>query len=120
MQSRRIFMNTFIMLFIVLLHSACSKSGSNTTPPPPAAGDNVNIANFAFVPATLTVKQGEIIKWKNEDGVAHTVTSDDGTTFSSGNVNAGSTFSFTAATPGTYAYHCNIHPGMKGTIIVTQ
>jgi plastocyanin len=27
--------------------------------------------------------------------------------------------SFTFATPGTYAYHCEIHPTMKATITVT-
>ena len=30
----------------------------------------------------------------------------------------GATFSFTFDTPGTYAYHCGIHPSMTGEVIV--
>lgn len=109
------------MFLIIVFLSACGKSGSSTTTPPPAAAaGNVSIANFAFVPSTLTVKPGEVITWKNNDGVAHTVTSNDGSTFNSGNLAAGASFSFTAITPGTYSYHCSIHSNMTATITVAQ
>jgi plastocyanin len=32
---------------------------------------------------------------------------------------SGGTFSFTFMQPGTYTYHCTVHPYMKGTIVVT-
>jgi plastocyanin len=32
----------------------------------------------------------------------------------------GATFTTTFTTPGTFAYHCNIHPFMHGTVIVTS
>ncbi len=78
--------------------------------------------SFAFSPATLTIKVGTTVTWKNTTSVPHTVTSDDGKSFDSGTSNpiaaqTGS-FSFTFTTPGTYAYHCEIHPFMKATIIV--
>ncbi|MGZ3616268.1 MAG: cupredoxin domain-containing protein [Ktedonobacteraceae bacterium] len=78
--------------------------------------------SFAFSPATLTIKAGTTVTWKNTTAVAHTVTSDDGKSFDSGTSNPiaaqSGTFSFTFNTPGTFAYHCEIHPFMKATIIV--
>jgi amicyanin len=78
--------------------------------------------SFAFSPATLTIKTGTTVTWKNTTSVPHTVTSDDGKSFDSGTANPiaaqTGTFSFTFTTAGTYAYHCEIHPFMKATIIV--
>src|SRR6516164_493079 len=78
--------------------------------------------SFAFSPATLTIKTGTTVTGKNTTAVAHTVTSDDGKSFDSGTSNPitaqTGTFSFTFTTAGTYAYHCEIHPFMKATIIV--
>ena len=77
---------------------------------------------LAFSPATLTIKAGTTVTWKNTTAVPHTVTSDDGKSFDSGSSNPIAaqvgTFSFTFTTPGTFAYHCSIHPFMKATIIV--
>jgi len=77
---------------------------------------------FAFSPASLTIKAGTTVTWKNTTAVPHTVTSDDGKSFDSGTANPiaaqSGTFSFTFSTPGTFAYHCAIHPFMKATIIV--
>jgi len=78
--------------------------------------------SFAFSPASLTIKAGTTVTWKNTTAVSHTVTSDDGKSFDSGASNPitpqSGTFSFTFATAGTFAYHCSIHPFMKATIIV--
>ena len=109
------------LIFIVSI-CACSKSGNTPqTPPPvdPGTAKNINIAGMAF-PATTTVKKGTSVTWKNTDAFAHTVTSDDGTSFSSGNVAAGASFTYVANTVGTFAYHCNIHAGMTGSLVVTD
>ena len=83
------------------------------------SGNSVAIAGFAFSPQSLTVKVGTTVTWTNNDGVAHTVTSDDGKTFDSGQLAPGKTFSFTFTKAGTYTYHCSNHPAtMKATIIV--
>lgn len=78
--------------------------------------------SFAFSPASLTIKAGTTVMWKNMTQVPHTVTSDDGKSFDSGSASPiaaqSGTFSFTFNTPGTFAYHCSIHPFMKATIIV--
>jgi plastocyanin len=113
--------NKYIRLFIIagvaiLFFSACSKSKttSTTTTDP----NTINITGMSF-PATTTVKIGSTVKWNNKDVMAHTVTSDDGTSFSSGSLNPGATFSYVANTAGSFPYHCNFHSNMKGTLIVT-
>ncbi len=91
------------------------------TPPPATGGQtvNVSISNFAFVPATITVKVGTRVTWTNRQaGLQHTVTADDGS-FDSGYLSTGSSFSHVFTKAGTYAYHCAIHPFMTGTVIVT-
>jgi plastocyanin len=73
---------------------------------------------WRFDPAALTVNVGEMITWTNTGAVLHTVTADDGSTFDSGNLNPKATFTFTPRQAGTIAYHCTLHPWMKGTITV--
>lgn len=68
----------------------------------------------------MSVKSGTTVTWTNDDSVAHTVTSDTGSVLNSSSIAPGQSFSFTFTTPGTYAYHCAIHPGMKATIVVTS
>ncbi len=106
-------------IFIFSIH-ACSKSSS--TPQQPPAGGNtktISIAGMAF-PATTSVKKGTTVTWNNADGFSHTVNSNDGATFSSGNLAGGASFTYVANTVGTFDYHCNIHPSMTGTLVVTQ
>ena len=79
----------------------------------------VTIAGFAFAPATLSVPAGTTVTWTNQDATTHTATADDGTSFDCTPIGAGASMSFTFATPGTFAYHCAIHPTMKATITVT-
>ena len=97
-----------------LLLAACGSSGSAGN-----GGGGEQMSNFAFSPASMTIKAGASLTWTNADTVAHTVTADD-SSFDSGNVAAGATFSHTFATAGTFAYHCNIHSSMHGTITVTN
>jgi plastocyanin len=69
-----------------------------------------------FTPATVSIKVGESVTWQNFSGMKHTTTSDQ-----SGwdqIVDNGQSFSLTFSTAGSFPYHCNIHPGMKGTVVV--
>lgn len=77
----------------------------------------VTIQSMAFNPQTLTVPVNTTVKWKNLDGKAHTVTSNNAS-WDSGIVPAGSSFIFTFTATGTFNYYCTIHPSMTGTIIV--
>jgi plastocyanin len=84
----------------------------------PVAGEQVSIDNFAFAPATLTVKVGGTVTWTNHDEEPHTVAANDGT-FHSPGMGTGATFSHTFPTAGTFDYVCSIHPMMHGTVVVT-
>ncbi len=79
---------------------------------------HVAIQNFAFSPSTLNIKKGDTVIWTNMDSAPHTVTSDTGKELSSAKLSKGQTFSYTFDEEGTYAYHCAVHPMMKGTIVV--
>lgn len=86
---------------------------------PAVGGSKITIQNFQFSPSSLTVKAGDTVTFTNMDSVAHTIVSDDGTTFDTGSLAQGQSNSFTAPTKlGTYAFHCSIHPTMTGTLIV--
>lgn len=83
-----------------------------------AGATTVQIAGFAFNPPALTVAAGQSVTFVNDDSVAHTSTSDDGT-WDSDHIPPGQSFSVELDQPGSYSYHCAIHPFMQGTIVVT-
>jgi plastocyanin len=95
-----------------------SSGASATGSPAAAAGDQVTIDNFAFAPATLTVKAGSTVTWTNKDEEPHTVAAADGS-FHSPGMGTGATFSHTFPTAGKFDYVCSIHPMMHGTVVVT-
>jgi plastocyanin len=82
-----------------------------------ASPATVQIDNFAFTPATLTVTAGMTVTWKNEDDSPHRIGDKNGT-FKSAALDTDDSFSHTFATPGEYPYICTIHPYMVGKIIV--
>jgi len=104
--------------------AGCSSYQTPSAPAAPPAstggGNTITIKNFAFDPSALTVKTGTVVAWVNQDGASHTIVSDTGSpaAFSSDSLSTGASYKFTFTQPGTYTYHCSIHPSMKGTIIV--
>jgi plastocyanin len=113
---------------------ASSGTASATASATPLTEQRINIKDFSFTPARLTIKAGTKIVWSQTSTTTiHTVTSGnpavDPTTkvaqpvpdgkFASGDLKPGATFPFTFSTPGTYTYFCSHHPDkMQGTIIV--
>lgn len=117
---------------IVAVLVSCKSSTS-----PSCSGACVTIQDFSFSPSSLTIKAGTAVTWTNAGPSAHTTTSD-GATWDSGTLNgpsgggaygggaAGGTYQFTFTTPGSYPYHCKLHPpsigayaAFTGTITVT-
>jgi plastocyanin len=82
-----------------------------------APDTKVEIDNFAFSPARITVKAGTTVAWLNADDTPHTVASS-GKLFKSKVLDTDGSFSFTFATPGMYEYFCSLHPYMTGTVVV--
>jgi len=77
----------------------------------------VTLKNFAFGPNEVRVKAGDKVTWTNEDIAGHTVTADGGS-FGSKVLSQGKSFSHTFTEKGTFTYHCEPHPNMKGKVIV--
>jgi plastocyanin len=100
--------------------TSTDQSANSSTNEVAAATDKVSIENFNFTPAKITVKMGTKVTWTNNDSVAHTVTADSGTGPKSDNISPGGTYSYTFDSVGNFAYHCNIHPDMTGSVTVTQ
>ena len=88
-----------------------------------AGGPSVSIQDNQFMPVPVQATVGSTVTWTHNGGNQHTVTADD-TSFDSGTLNPGDTFTMTFTAPGTYAYYCNFHggpggEGMSGTIAVS-
>jgi plastocyanin len=75
----------------------------------------ISIKNFAFNPATITIKKGTTITWTNDDRAPHELKS---SAFNSMVMSTGQSFSFVFNDSGTFDYSCSIHPSMTGKIIV--
>jgi plastocyanin len=74
--------------------------------------------NKSFNPGTVSVPMGTVVTWINRDVQGHTVTMPG--VFDSGPIPPnGGRWSWVASAAGTFTYHCLIHPGMNGTIVVT-
>jgi plastocyanin len=122
--SRREFCTACIVLVILACTvTGCSSSQAPAAPagtPASPGGNTISIKNFAFEPSALTVKTGTTVTWVNNDGASHTIVSDTGSpaSFSSDPFTTGASYTFTFTQPGTYSYHCSIHPSMKGTVTV--
>ena len=127
----KVILVTIVTMFILI--AGCTSYTPPATPPattqtqaPGTPGTpTITIQNFAFSPAAITVPRGTTITWVNQDSAGHTIVSDaqgsvaQGALFTSNALGNGATYSFKFDNPGTYAYHCSIHPTMKATVIVT-
>jgi plastocyanin len=73
----------------------------------------------SYSPNPDTVNVGQTVAWHNSDATAHTATSTSTNAFGTGTLAPGATSVKVALnTPGTINYHCTIHSGMTGTIVV--
>lgn len=107
---------------IVTAGSPSSGGSSSASAPagsaqPTTGGDiKVDIADFKFKPPSVTVQVGGTVTWANSDSALHTATLDG--TFDTGNLEQGDSEQATFEEPGTYDYICDLHPFMKGTVVV--
>ncbi|HEX8028437.1 MAG TPA: cupredoxin family copper-binding protein [Vicinamibacterales bacterium] len=124
----------FIAASLAVFAAGCSNDSPTPIPTspspvavPPAApaGSSASITipmgasslgNRAYNPGEIAVAVGDTLTWVNTDAVPHTSTANGG--WDSGTLAPGQQFSTTLRAPGTFAYHCTIHPGMVGTVVV--
>jgi plastocyanin len=83
-----------------------------------AAAAKVAIVKFQFKPATITVRPGAEVSWRNGDAAPHTATAENRTDFDTGTLKTGQSDTITFRKPGTYSYICLFHPFMHGTVKV--
>jgi plastocyanin len=101
-----------------------SEAGGTTESEPAPSGEaakseKVQIVEFSYEPDPVVVQVGGKVTWQNEDTAPHTATADDGS-FDTGTIENGKLGSATFKEPGTFAYHCEIHPTMHGTVEVVE
>lgn len=76
-----------------------------------------SISNHAYWPLRMEVAAGTVVEWINADRARHTVTAAHGA-FASGDLRQGDTWRTRFNQPGTYFYHCALHPFMQGIVSV--
>lgn len=76
---------------------------------------SVSIKGLAFHPPTLKIKRGGKVTFANQDNTTHTATSG---SFDTKRIAPGTSVTVRFSRKGTFAYHCKIHPFMKGKIVV--
>ncbi len=85
---------------------------------PAAAEVPVDIRDFAYSPNPVEIAAGNTITWTNQDEVPHTATGEDRDVLQSGTISPGASFSQVFPEAGEFAYFCEFHPNMTGTIVV--
>jgi plastocyanin len=124
-------MRRLILIVVAMGLMACSGTDSTTEPettttvpdtttttaaPAAAANLHIVIVGFRFT-GDDSGTVGDTVQVVNEDTVGHTWTATGGE-FHSGVLSTGETFTFTFDQPGEYAFFCQIHPEMAGTISI--
>lgn len=114
-----------ILALVLLVAAGCASQ-------PATAAAKIEIRNFEFAPAVLEVARGTTVTWTNRDDVLHTATAGTATkkddlgnydrkpsgAFDGRMASPGTSFSFTFAQPGEYAYFCDRHAHMTGKVVV--
>ena len=95
-----------------LVAAACGDSTSSSP-------GRVSVGNNFFSPTSVSPDaNGDVIWTWNSGGTQHNVTFDD-LAPGSGNLGSGTfTRDFSGAPAGTIGYHCTIHGGMQGEVVI--
>ena len=105
----------------ITLPTQTSQSLTVTSIPVPrttssVSANTINITNFAFDPASITINLGSTVRWVNRDSVPHRILFADGA--DSKILAPSQSWSRKFDGTGTFDYVCTIHPAMQGTVIV--
>ena len=78
----------------------------------------IEIRGMAFEPAELTVTRGDTVVWINRDIVPHTATASGTRGWDTGTLSQAESGRVVLRDAGTVSYVCQLHPTMRGTLIV--
>jgi len=112
---------TFIASMILAAFALACGDSKSTSPSPVNMAITIQGTQGAmsFFPATAQVRVGAIVEWRNMDTIVHDLDEDYGK-FETGDISPGTTSrTLRMDVAGTFPYHCSLHPGMVGTIVVT-
>lgn len=96
-----------LVLIIVIV------AGIDVTAKSESRDHEIEITNFAFVPATVDARVGDTITWINRDIVPHTATGEDDS-WDTGSINSNESKSLVVTAEMVSDYFCRFHPTMKG------
>jgi plastocyanin len=106
---------------LACLASCSDSNGPDNSSPPPAAASVTATTGQQFTPATVRVATGGVVTWVFQSlGHNVTFTAATGAPEDIPGVNSNTSIARTFTTSGTFAYHCTIHPGMSGTVQVSN
>ena len=88
--------------------------------PARAATHEIAIENYQYVPARITIKAGDTVRWTNrEKRTSHSILFKGADGYESERIFPDESWSRTFNAPGSYPYGCGPHPEMAGHIEVT-
>ncbi len=140
MRALRSLFSPLVLGVVAGCSSTTSPSGQQTAPTPTPNDIEIvvgasTMTTSAFSPDPKTVALGGAasvtVRWVNLDisnsgsymggstATSHEIASDNAAFATSPVLGGDATYSITLSAPGTYTYHCMIHPNMVGTINVT-
>jgi plastocyanin len=99
--------------------SPATKEPAESSAPAPNSTTTVDINYDAFNPAQLSIAPGTAVKFENKDTEAHTATADNDV-FDTNRLEPGESMEVYFEGAGTVTYHDDLHPDMKGSIVVGE
>ena len=124
MRARRGFRQVVLPLLpILVIAVSCGGDATASTAAPPEPAATVSAGpSLNFSPKTVAIVAGGSVTF-DFGAVAHNVYFDGQPPGAPANItglNENTSKKLIFSTPGTYVYNCHIHPGMQGTVVVSN
>jgi plastocyanin len=102
---------------VIALAALAAAAPANAMEMDDSAGASVSILFGSITPTNADIVAGETVHWTNDSVRNHTITADDDS-FDSGNLSPNEHFARMLEKTGVYAYHCRLHPYIRGEVAV--
>ena len=119
--------NIVLSLMLMIATPASVKAGQASEAGIQSSSVSIILEGLApyYVPPIAVVPVGSVVTWTNPTPSPHSIRHDGCLTlgrcaFDSGAVLPDGTFSIPLLPPGHYPYHCELHPVMRGMVVVVD